>query len=249
MRKADAWLAVGVLFFLLWGCETRRQVTYAPRRPPSQPLAPTEEKAVGVYHVVGRGETLWRICKSYGVDLQQVAEINNIQDVTQIKVGQKIFIPGAARPQRVEPFRPTPDTPQEPVPRLETFRGQFIWPLQGPVVSPFGVRNGIKHAGIDIAGKLGSPVVAVANGEVIYEGYLRGYGNIIIIKHYEAFTSVYAHLGEFRVREHSMVRQGEVIATVGDSGRSEGPHLHFEIRVNKEARNPLFYLPEVTSSR
>jgi|YNPNPStandDraft_1061719.scaffolds.fasta_scaffold00790_6 lipoprotein NlpD len=249
MRKADAWLALGLVMVLFWGCQVKRQAPPAPRKPPPQHLAPGDEKVSGIYHVVGKGETLWRICKSYGADLQQVAEVNNIQDVTQIKVGQRIFIPGAVRPQRVEPFRPTPDVPHEPVPRLETFRGQFIWPVQGAVVSPFGVRNGIKHAGIDISAPLGSPVVAVADGEVIYQGDLRGYGNVLIIKHSETFTSVYAHLGEFKVKEHSKVHQGETVATVGDSGRSEGPHLHFEIRVNKEARNPLFYLPETSKSR
>jgi murein DD-endopeptidase MepM/ murein hydrolase activator NlpD len=231
-----------VLVLLIFtACGQPQRATVRPKARPT--LTPKEEKAEGFYHVVSRGENLWRICKAYGADLQQVAEYNNIQDVSQIKVGQRIFIPGASGPRKVDTRQSPLGTP-EFVPKVETYRGNFIWPVRGHVSSPFGVRNGFKHSGIDVAAALGTPIVAAAAGEVAYRGQLRGYGNILILKHSEEFTSVYAHLRDWLVQERQSVRQGEQIATVGDTGQSDGAHLHFEIRVRNQPRNPLFYLPE-----
>jgi murein DD-endopeptidase MepM/ murein hydrolase activator NlpD len=236
-----------MILLSLAACESKRAVYHLPaKRPPAQ--APTldtpQEKAQGWYHVVGRGETLWRICRAYGADLQHVAEINNIRDVTQIRVGQRLFIPGAAGRRKVEQAREGPGAAQEPTPQVEIFPGRFEWPVRGTVSSTFGVRNGMKHSGIDITAPMGTPVTAAAAGEVIYRGQLRGYGNILILRHTDEFTTVYAHLKDFGARDHQPVKQGESIATVGDTGQADGAHLHFEIRVRNVARNPLFYLPD-----
>lgn len=214
-------------------------------RPLQLPAMDTpQEKAQGIYHVVKRGETLWRICRAYGADLQQVAELNNIRDPSQIWEGQRIFIPGVAGSVKTEVTRTPKGTIQESEPSIETFPGRFIWPLKGQVSSAFGIRNGMKHSGIDIKAPLGTPVVAAAAGEVIYRGQLRGYGNILILRHSEDHTTVYAHLEQMLVSEHQRVQQGDQIATVGNSGQSDGTHLHFEVRVRNVARNPLFYLPD-----
>lgn len=234
---------------VLKGCETKRvkvpPLASSPARPPVQvpALDTPEEKAQGVYHVVRKGETLWRICKAYGANLQQVAELNNIRDPSQIKEGQKIFIPGVSG--RVMSSRQIDrhGVPEEE-PKIETFPGKFVWPVKGEVSSPFGVRNGMKHSGIDILAPKGTSVLAAASGEAIYTGQLKGYGNIVILRHSDEFTTVYAHLDEVMVKEHEKVQQGQMIATVGNTGRSEGSHLHFEIRVKNVARNPLFYLPD-----
>ena len=249
MRKTRGWWAWGLAVLLLAGCAERKPVPRKPSPPPAQQLGPIDEKARGFYHVVERGENLWRICKTYGVELQQVAELNNIQDVTQIRVGRKIFIPGTARSKRVEPHRPTKGSPQEPIPQIETYRGRITWPLRGAVSSHFGVRNGMRHAGIDISAPLGTPVMAAAAAEVIYRGKLRGYGNILILRHSEDLTTVYAHLKEWRVNENQRVEQGQTVATVGETGAADGSHLHFEVRVWNAARNPLFYLPDQTPGK
>lgn len=214
-------------------------------RPVQLPAMDTpQEKAQGIYHVVRKGETLWRICKAYGADLQQVAELNNIRDPSRIREGQRIFIPGVAGSGKTAVAKIPKGTIQESEPSIETFPGRFIWPLNGQVSSPFGIRNGMKHSGIDIKAPPGTPVVAAAAGEVIYRGQLRGYGNILILRHSKDYTTVYAHLEQMLVSEHQRVRQGDQIATVGNTGRSDGAHLHFEVRVRNVARNPLFYLPD-----
>jgi murein DD-endopeptidase MepM/ murein hydrolase activator NlpD len=175
--------------------------------------------------------------------MQYVAEINDIRDVTQIRTGQKIFIPGARRPIKVIPYIPPTPGAEEPLPQIETFKGKFNWPVRGTVTSTFGVRNGIKHAGIDIAAPMGTPVCAAASGKILYLGRLRGYGKILILKHEGQYTTVYAHLGGWTVHDGQYVNQGAPIATVGESGRSSGSHLHFEVRYDNKVRNPLFYLP------
>jgi murein DD-endopeptidase MepM/ murein hydrolase activator NlpD len=242
MRRGGGWWIGLLICLIVTACGEAKRPTARPTRP-RPPLEHKEERAQGFYHVVSRGENLWRICKAYGADLQQVAEYNNIQDVAQIKVGQKIFIPGAKGARKVD-VPTSPLGPAEPTPRIEVYRGKLIWPLRGQLSSQFGVRDGFKHAGVDIVAPLGTPILAAAAGEVAYRGQLRGYGNIIILKHSEEFTTVYAHLKDWLVQEHQSVRQGEAIATVGNTGQSEGAHLHFEVRVRNQPRNPLFYLPE-----
>ena len=194
------------------------------------------------------GQTLWRVCKTYGVDQQLVAELNNIEDTKQIEKGTMIFIPGATKPLKVDPYI-TRDSPQgkksgSSKSAIKTFRGKFVWPLNGQVTRKFGVNNRIKHTGIDIAAPLGTPVLASAPGEIAFKGALKGYGNVVILKHSEDYMSVYAHLDTIVAEENAYVGQRDVIGAVGTSGRASGPHLHFEIRYNNEARNPLFYLPK-----
>ena len=197
------------------------------------------------------GQTLWRVCKAYGVDMQLVAELNNIEDLTQIEKGTMIFIPGATKPLKVDPFTP-PDSRQKKTSAdadsvIKTFRGKFVWPLSGRITRQFGMDHRIKHTGIDIAVPTGTPVAASASGKVAFKGALKGYGNVVIVKHSEDFMSVYAHLDTIAVEENAYVGQREVIGTAGTSGRTDGPHLHFEIRYKNEARNPLFYLPQKKS--
>ncbi|MBI5286834.1 MAG: M23 family metallopeptidase, partial [Deltaproteobacteria bacterium] len=123
-------------------------------------------------------------------------------------------------------------------------KGRFIWPVKGEVVSPFGIRGRIKHDGIDIAAMAGTPVLAGDDGEVMYSANtVRGYGNMIIIKHHGNFFTIYAHNEENLVKVGDMVKKGDVIAKVGNTGNTSGYHLHFEIRNSGRPRNPLFFLP------
>ncbi len=117
----------------------------------------------------------------------------------------------------------------------------FIWPVGGPVVSPFGWRWGRMHEGVDIAAGYGSPIAAAASGTVIYAGWMGGYGNLIIIDHGGGIATAYAHQSSFAVGGGS-VSQGQTIGYVGCTGHCFGPHLHFEVRVNGSAVDPLGYL-------
>jgi murein DD-endopeptidase MepM/ murein hydrolase activator NlpD len=118
------------------------------------------------------------------------------------------------------------------------------WPVAGKITSKFGPRRGSFHDGLDISAPLGTPILAAASGEVIYSGALRGYGNLVILRHRGGYVTIYAHNQKNLVREGKAVRRGQVIARVGQTGRASGPHLHFEVRKDNLARNPLRYLPE-----
>ena len=117
----------------------------------------------------------------------------------------------------------------------------MIWPVSGPVVSPFGWRWGRMHEGIDIAVGYGTPIAAAAAGVVIYAGWMGGYGNLIIIDHGGGLATAYGHQSSFAVGGGT-VSQGQVIGYVGCTGHCFGPHLHFEVRVNGSAVDPLGYL-------
>lgn len=123
-----------------------------------------------------------------------------------------------------------------------------IWPVKGWVTSHFGNRispfSGIPqfHEGIDIAAQTGTPVVATADGVVIKAGFATGYGNMVEISHGYGIRTLYAHNSRLNVKVGQRVKRGDVIAYVGDSGSSTGPHLHYEVRINNVPVNPLRYL-------
>jgi murein DD-endopeptidase MepM/ murein hydrolase activator NlpD len=118
----------------------------------------------------------------------------------------------------------------------------LIWPVSGPVVSGFGMRWGRMHEGIDIAAGSGTPIQAAASGTVITAGWLGGYGNLVIIDHGGGLATAYAHLSSFGVGYGAQVSQGQTIGYVGCTGHCFGPHLHFEVRINGAAVDPLGYL-------
>jgi murein DD-endopeptidase MepM/ murein hydrolase activator NlpD len=117
----------------------------------------------------------------------------------------------------------------------------LVWPVSGPVVSGFGMRWGRMHEGVDIAAGYGTPIRASASGNVIYAGWMGGYGNLIIIDHGNGLATAYAHQSSFAVGGGS-VAQGQTIGYVGCTGHCYGPHLHFEVRLNGGAVDPLGYL-------
>jgi murein DD-endopeptidase MepM/ murein hydrolase activator NlpD len=118
----------------------------------------------------------------------------------------------------------------------------FIWPVNGPVVSGYGMRWGRLHEGIDISAASGTPIWAAAAGTVIYAGWLGGYGNLVVVDHGNGLATAYAHASAILVGVGQSVAQGETVALVGSTGNSSGPHLHFEVRVNGVAVDPLLYL-------
>jgi murein DD-endopeptidase MepM/ murein hydrolase activator NlpD len=120
--------------------------------------------------------------------------------------------------------------------------GQFIYPMNGTFTSPFGMRWGRLHAGIDIAAPIGTPIRAVDGGRVAIAGSVSGYGNYTCVQHSNSLSTCYAHQSSIGVKVGQTVSKGQVIGLCGNTGRSTGPHLHFEVRVNGNPQNPMNYL-------
>ncbi len=118
----------------------------------------------------------------------------------------------------------------------------LIWPVSGPITSPFGMRWGRMHTGIDIAAGFGTPIVAAKSGTVISAGWNGGYGQATIIDHGGGFSTLYGHQSKIAVSEGQSVNQGQVIGYEGCTGHCTGPHVHFETRVNGSPQNPMNYL-------
>ncbi len=126
--------------------------------------------------------------------------------------------------------------------------GRLAWPLRGKINSEFGTRvhpvfrTRTKHTGLDIDGNKGDPIMAALSGEVLYAGWLRGYGQVVILDHGNDLTTVYAHMSKILVSEGAKVSTGQRVGLVGATGVATGNHLHFEVRVNGDAVNPMGYL-------
>lgn len=210
-----------------------------------------------IYHTVRSGETLSGIAQQYGISTQEIARYNAIRNPDKLEIGQMLRIP-PGKPQQVTASAKTPlstaprstldpwrddGAPSSTIKPSEN-RSLFLWPVEGSVTSKFGPRNGSFHDGIDIAAPLRAPVLAAADGKVIFSDVLRGYGNVVILRHVSGYLTVYAHNHANLVKEGQTVRQGEPIAEVGQSGRATGASLHFEVRKDNLARDPLRYLPQ-----
>ena len=185
-----------------------------------------ESGSEDIIYYVKKGESLWNISREYNVKLEAIIAANNISDPSKISVGQPLRIPNVSR--------------------TRSNICNFIWPIRGRITSPFGIRtlNGRKefHSGIDIGGSLGSNIMAAESGRVSYAGYMRGYGNVIILSHDGGYSTVYAHNSVNLVKKGQYVKKGSVIAKLGRTGNATGPHLHFEIRSGGKPLNPLSFL-------
>lgn len=190
--------------------------------------------AVGAKHTVRAGETLWAISKMYRVDVAILAETNSINDSRSIEVGQVLTIPGAASVKGVK------SSANYGAARAAT----FIWPVNGCIEIPFGAKiDKVVNKGIGISASEGTSVIASREGKVVYcDPYLKGFGQTVIIDHLDGFQTVYSYNSDILVNAGDMVRQRDVIARVGSSGRAKKPMLHFEIRKNGVPQNPEFYL-------
>jgi len=216
----------------------------------SFPQVKPPDNGDGVYHTVEQGQTLWRIARTYDADLGQLVEVNRLATDKEIFVGQRLFIPGArqALPQ-VSPASGALGSeegregglPEEKPKKPQHW--EFIWPVSGPLYSPFGKRGRRFHGGIDISAPKGTPVRAVAPGEVIAirKGW-KGLGHTLFLRHLTDLVTVYAHNSAILVKRGQHVEQGQAIAKVGRTGNSSGPHLHFEVRYRGRPLNPLFFL-------
>ena len=223
------------LIFSILGCGTRPIPAETHGKTHKHP--PVE--LVGVWYTVEPGDTIYGISKKYGVPPEDLIELNGLHQPDKLTVGQPLFLYGIDK---------LVDNLESRVPRVDepnSRKTRFVWPLKGGVLtSGFGPRGGRKHKGIDIAARTGTPIYAAASGVVVYsDNKQRGYGNLVIIRHPARTMTVYAHNHRNLVDEGERVRQGSQIAEVGNTGRSTGPHLHFEIRIKGRAVDPIRHLP------
>jgi lipoprotein NlpD len=224
------------------------------------------------YYTVKPGDTLFRIALDSGQTWRDVQAWNNLPNPNALEVGQVLRVqpPGGATTTAAAPAGPTtspvtssgvaprpltesspppaasnsPTPPPAPVPAPPSAGGDeigFIWPAQGTVITPFDEAN---NKGVSIAGKVGDAVVAAADGRVVYAGAgLRGYGNLIILKHNNTYLTAYAHNQALLVREDQAVRQGQKIAEMGSSD-TDRVKLHFEVRRLGKPVDPMGHLPK-----
>jgi murein DD-endopeptidase MepM/ murein hydrolase activator NlpD len=226
----------------------------APRRPPMPPPPPTT-----ISTVVRFGDTLLQIAQRYGLTIGELLQLNPGLETARLVVGSQVQVVRSApgRSRMLLGLAPVgsgglswPELPsfgndqRQSAPYL---RGSstMIWPSQGTFTSGYGWRWGRMHKGIDIANNVGTPIVAVARGRVSFSGWHDGgYGYFVEIIHDDGSKTRYGHNSTLLVREGQLVEQGQVISQMGSTGRSTGPHLHFEVHPAGEgAMNPLQFLP------
>ncbi|WP_164000814.1 M23 family metallopeptidase [Pyxidicoccus caerfyrddinensis] len=177
---------------------------------------------------------------------EALAEADSEPVRTSSEGGPRRSVPVVARREE-PPSRPASRPGVGSRPRLAT-QGMLDWPLKGVLYGRFGKKGKEPHDGIDLAAPAGSPVKTAQEGTVLYAGEQRGYGNIVIVEHSNRLITLYAHNRDLRVRTGQRVLPGQVIATVGESGKTSGPHLHFEVRLDGKPMDPLDYLGPMPSS-
>ena len=252
--------------------EDRGTGTAAPAPAAVEAVAPAPRQPAGLenagkpgYYTVKPGDTLIRIGLDQGQSWRDIARWNNLENPNLIEVGQvlRVIPPGAApapiaaagvvtRPVAssapVSGSSVAPATPASaavtaaPVPAAAASEDEvnWIWPAQGSLISGF---DEVKNKGVDIGGVLGEPVLAAADGKVVYVGAsLRGYGNLVILKHNNTYLTAYAHNQLLLVKEDQTVRRGQKIAEMGSSD-ADRVKLHFEVRRQGKPVDPLKYLP------
>jgi len=192
-------------------------------------LPPLAKEIPGIHHRVEAGQTLWRISKLYGVDIDDIVRLNHISESSAIEIGQVLAIPTQAGVLKT-PVKSSGD--------------DFIWPLKGRVISGFGstYRNLI-NKGINIQASAGADILACRSGRVVfYSSGLGNFGKTVIIDHGDGLRSVYSRISVIFVQPGENVSRGALIGRVGASGRDKSSYLHFEIRKGAMPQNPLFYL-------
>ncbi len=201
----------------------------------------------GVYYTVRKGDTLGAIAVRYRTSADTISVHNEISAL--IKPGMKIFLPGGTAPvvKQAAENRVRTSVASQTVGK-NTSRMAFDWPVRGRITSTFGNRRDPFtktrkfHCGIDISLDPGTPIKAAADGTVIFSGWKEGYGNVVVIRHKNAYISVYAHNKSNAVGEGDEVKRGQEIALSGMTGLVTGAHLHFEIRKYLTPLNPLRFL-------
>jgi lipoprotein NlpD len=209
---------------------------------------PWPENGEGVYHTVQKGQTLYRIADAYGLSVEVLRRSNHLGDPKKLQVGTRLWVPGARKVLQVPKSNKSSarSAKKKTSPTVKPRKGFLIWPTKGTLTSRFGMRKGRKHEGIDIAAPKGTPIHSAAEGVVAFSGWgPTGYGKMVIVKHKHHLTTLYAHNSKLLVKKGNKVKQGQKISLMGSTGRSTGSHLHFEVRNNTHAKDPIKYLPKI----
>jgi murein DD-endopeptidase MepM/ murein hydrolase activator NlpD len=194
-----------------------------------------------VPHVIALGETLWAIAGLYNTDVNSIISENDLDNPDALLAGDEILVPVNAG-HAYAGIAPARHAYAATAPARHKWMLPF-WPTFGVVSSVFGPRDGRQHEGIDIAAEEGTPIRAVKSGRVVFAGERGAYGNAVIIDHGRGLRTLYAHASEVTVEKGEVVEEGQEVALVGNTGRSTGPHLHFELLYQGTPLNPARYLP------
>jgi lipoprotein NlpD len=272
MLRVLKWGCLGLLTALtLLACSNKGRLAPvedrtlgAPQKTAKAPPGAENAGKAGFY-TVRQGDTLLRIGLDHGQSARDLARWNNLDNPNLIETGQVLRVtppaqeaaaarppvpavtaapaaaaqassvasaPTAAKPVATAPSTPANTEGDDPI--------AFQWPVRGPLIAGF---DEAKNKGLDIAGKAGDPVLAAADGKVVYAGSgLRGYGNLIILKHNNTYLTAYAHNQTLLVKEEQTIKRGQKIAEMGNSDADQ-VKLHFEIRRQGKPVDPAKYLP------
>jgi len=242
-------LGAGLLISL---CSCISRTNYAPVIEAGK--APVEQKT----YIVQPGDTLYSIAWAFGLDFRQLVDINNLKSPYNVSVGQTLYLVSPSSESALETQRPSKSsakkrqvtfavlpkkTTQKSTTHWQTKRvSSWLMPARGKVVNVFSTKYGSSGKGLEIHGQAGETIKAAAKGTVVYSGDgLRSYGNLLLIKHNDAYLSAYAFNQKVFVKAGDQVKQGQKIATMGKDGRGK-PILYFEIRRFGKPVNPKQYL-------
>ncbi|MFT6361068.1 MAG: murein DD-endopeptidase MepM/ murein hydrolase activator NlpD [Candidatus Paceibacteria bacterium] len=194
----------------------------------------------GVRHTIAKGDTFGEIANRYDVEIEDITIFNDI-DATKLIPGKKIIIPNGTIAAQKKSTSSVTSSGGSKVSSSKVNNGYYRRPTVGAVTSKFGPRKGRYHYGIDYGGRTGTPIVAAADGTVIKTSCGSGYGKCLVIQHGNGTQSLYAHASKIYIGVGTQVKRGQKVAAIGSTGRSTGPHLHFEIiEYNGKKRNVNF---------
>ncbi len=204
------------------------------------------------YHEIKAGETLYGISRTYNMQISKLVELNNLQEPYSVKIGDKIKISSANSKSesssnyslKSQAKSSEKDSPPSLVNKAMDKFNHFSWPVRGAIISGFGPKSGgLYNDGINIKAKEGTEVKASEDGSVAYVGNeLKGYGNLVIVKHSGGWITAYAHLAKTNVTRGAKVKKGQKIGLVGSTGNVTSPQLYFGLRKGRDAVNPKNYL-------
>lgn len=204
----------------------------------------------GLLHVVRRGETVGSIAKRYQVSSDTILSYNRLPNERAVSVGESLIIPGGVAPATPTPTprptptpAPTPEPPEianTPVPNIpaQDLGTTLLWPTVSHRINQYFT---YRHFGVDIHGVIGAPIYAAADGVVVESRWAGAYGNMTLIKHDNGLYTRYGHAIKNLTVPGQRVKRGDIIALLGSTGNSTGPHVHFEVLIGKTHVNPLAY--------
>lgn len=199
----------------------------------------------GLMHVVARNETISNISKKYNISSESIINANNLDSEEVLKLNQKIFIPGGRKIVVATPASKPAYTGTSIAKSITTNPstsydgGKLLWPTVGHRITQY---YSWRHQGLDIANKTGTPLYAAESGTVERSGWNNGYGYNVVINHGGGLKTLYAHASKLHVKAGDEVNRGDIVADMGSTGWSTGPHIHFEVISNGVKQNPLNYI-------